>query len=417
MIAATESEHGRKGAVLRVDATTTNAPRAVVIGSLGWSLVNFRLDLMRRLQSIGYEVIALAAGIDEGVAETLRRNRIRYREVPIDRTGTNPLRDLRTLASLVSILRAEAPGLVIAYTMKPILYGCLAAQFLGVPARFALFTGLGYGFMEEAPRGRRRWVRDISVLLHQLALRRITAAFCYNSADRADIRRFRLIPARVPLHELPGSGVDTKRFTPTPVPEGVVRFLFVGRLLRSKGLEVLSEASARLKARGRAFEVQILGPTDGNPDAIEPARLKMWHAQGLATWLGQTRDVSPFLQACTVFVLPTMLREGIPRSILEAMACGRPVITTDAPGCGTSIEDGVSGFVVPQGDAAALAQAMERFIEMPELARRMGEAARAQVCRRNDVHFVNTLLLQHMGVERPHGPPTAAGALEGVPAN
>lgn len=375
------------------------APRAVLIGSLGWSLVNFRLDLMRRLQANGYEVVALAADIDPEVEATLRSHGIRSRQIPMDRTGTNPLRDLRSLLALVLTLRSEAPDLVIAYTMKPILYGCLAAQLNGIAARYALFTGLGYGFIDDNPTGRRRRVRNITVLLHRFALRRITAAFCYNSADRADIRRFRLIPERTPLHDVPGSGVDTRRFTPTPIPEGPVKFLFVGRLLNSKGLGVLAEASARLMAQGKPFEVRVLGPTDENPDAITRETLADWQSQGLLTWLGATRDVRPHLHASTVFVLPTQLREGIPRSILEAMACGRAVITTDAPGCGETINDGVSGLVVPAGDPEALAKAMARFIDEPGLAARMGEAARAEVRREYDVDRVNALLMRHMNVE------------------
>lgn len=390
------------------------APRAVLIGSLGWSLVNFRLDLMRRLQANGYEVVALAPDIDPEVAATLHKNGIRPREIPMDRTGTNPLRDLRTLLALYRVLRAEAPELVIGYTMKPLLYGCLAGQLAGVPRRYALFTGMGYGFMEAEPKGRRRRVRDISVFLHRLALRRINAAFCYNAADRADIRRLRLIPDTTPLHDIPGSGVDTRRYAPTPLPEGPVRFLFVGRLLRSKGLGVLAEAAALLKAEGKSFEVQVLGPLDDNPDALAADELEEWQSRGVLRWLGETRDVIPYLAQSTVFVLPTLLREGIPRSILEAMSCGRAVITTDSPGCGETINDGVSGLVVPRGDAEALAKSMARFIDVPGLAAQMGKAARAEVCRTYDVNRVNALLMQYMDVEAADAAPdtvlTAAGA-------
>ncbi|WP_299503526.1 glycosyltransferase family 4 protein [uncultured Roseobacter sp.] len=375
--------------------------RAIVIGSLGYSLVNFRLDLMRRFQENGYEVLALAAEIDPATAQILDRHGIRHREIPMQRTGTNPFQDLKTLRALVSELRSEKPDIVLTYTMKPIIYGSLAARIVGVGACFAMFTGLGYAFMEDAPRGRRRLVRDISIRLHRPALKRIKAAFCYNAADRRDIRRFRMIGDATPLYDVPGSGVDTVRFAPKPIPQDKMRFLFVGRLLRSKGLEVLAAAAALLRAEDLEFDVQVLGPRDSNPDAISDAQLADWQARGLLTYAGETDDVVPFLQSCGVFVLPTQLREGIPRSILEAMSCGRAVITTDAPGCGENVAHDECGLVVPRGDAASLATAMRRFIQTPELAVSMGKAARARVCLHNDVHAVNGRLMRLMGIEDP----------------
>lgn len=388
----------------------TRPRRAVVIGSLGYSLVNFRLDLMRRLQANGYAVLALAAQIDAATAAVLEAEGIAWQEIPLERTGTSPLRDLACLRAVWAVLRQQRPELVLAYTMKPILYGCLAAQLAGVPRRYALFTGLGYGFMEARPRGRRRRVRAVAVLLHRLALRRLTAAFCYNSADRADIRRFRLIPPQVPLHDVPGSGVDTARFAPAPLPAGPQQFLFAGRLLRSKGLEVLAAAARILRQKQLSFRLQVLGGADSNPDAIDPQQLARWQAEGLLTQTGFTRDVRPWLQGCSVFVLPTRLREGIPRSILEAMASGRAVITTDAPGCGETL-GGAAGLTVPQNDPEALAAAMEAFIRTPALARRMGAAARDRACRVYDVHRVNHLLMQHMGIEPAAAPGAPAAAL------
>jgi glycosyltransferase involved in cell wall biosynthesis len=375
--------------------------KVVVIGSLAWSLVNFRLDLMRRMIAMGHSVVAVAPDIDETTCSLLEAAGIVCRSVPMDRTGLNPLRDLTSMWALLNLLRDERPDVVLAYTMKPIVYGCLAARLAGVPAIHALFTGLGYAFTEDRPKGRRRAVRALVVQVHRLTLGGITAAFCYNAQERRDIRHFRLIPPQTPLHDLPGSGVDTTRFTPTPVPEGAVRFLFVGRLLRSKGLAVLAEAAALLQAQGRSVLIDVLGPQDSNPDAVDAATLDDWQARGLVRLLGATRDVAPYFRDCSVFVLPTLLREGVPRTILEAMASGRAVITSDAPGCGETIADGVTGLVVPRGDAAALAQAMARFLDDPGLARRLGAAARVQACVQHDVHRINRMLLTHMGLEIP----------------
>jgi glycosyltransferase involved in cell wall biosynthesis len=380
-----------------------SAKKVVVIGSLAWSLVNFRLDLMKRMVARGHSVVAVAPDMDPQTERSLRENGIGSRTVGMDRAGLNPIRDLRTLSGLVRLLREEAPDVVLCYTMKPIIYGGLAARLTGRKQCFALFTGLGYAFSEDRPRGRRKLLRLAVVLLHRIALQNIAGAFCYNAQEREDIRRYRLIPPSVSLVEVPGTGVDTDRFYPTAPPIAPVRFLFVGRLLRSKGIGVLAKAAARLKAEGRKFEVDVLGPFDSNPDSIDPDTLSAWEKQGLFTYLGRTEDVAPFFRNSSVFVLPTRLREGIPRTILEAMASGRAVITTDAPGCGETIVDGVSGRIVPRDDAAALADAMAEFIDNPELVIEMGRAARARVCARNDVHIVNRTLLETMSLE------TAAG--------
>lgn len=161
----------------------------------------------------------------------------------------------------------------------------------------------------------------------------------------------------------------------------------------------LGKAAEILRAQGHECDIDILGPADSNPDAIDPDLFAEWQTSGLVNWLGETRDVRPYLAKCSVFVLPTELREGVPRSILEAMSSGRAVITTDAPGCGEATQDGVSGLVFPQGDADALAQTMKKFIEDPSLAVSMGKAARDHACRTYDVHLVNSILMQHMGVE------------------
>ncbi|MCZ0960646.1 glycosyltransferase family 4 protein [Paracoccus benzoatiresistens] len=377
--------------------------KVVVIASLGWSLINFRLELLRRIQANGHDLLVLSPEIDEATATALRAERIRFVQIPMSRTGVNPVSDLVTLSAILRILLRERPDLVLPYTLKPIVYGALAGRLAGVRTT-PLFTGLGYAFNDPAPEGRRRVIRDIVVRLHRLALRKVTVAFCYNDAEERDIRAFGLVPPHARLVRVPGSGVDTRLFQASEPPTDPVRFLFVGRLLKSKGVEILVEAARLLRAGGARFELCLLGPTDSNPDAVSAETLAAWRAEGIAELPGATRDVRPWLAGASVFVLPTMLREGVPRSILEAMSTGRAVITTDAPGCGSTISDGVSGFVVPAGDVAALAAAMRRFIKAPGLITQMGRAARAEVAANNDVHDINRLILTTIGLEDPvHG--------------
>ena len=193
------------------------APRRVmVIGSLGWSLVNFRLDLMRRMRANGHHVTAVTPDLDGEIRQRLESLGIRTATVPMQRTGINPLADMATMEALRRLMRRERPDVVIPYTMKPIVYGAMAARLAGVPACYPLFTGLGYAFSDPRPRGKRRIVRDISVALHRLATGGVDLAFCYNDADRDDIRRHRMIPPDARLVGVPGSGVDTARFAPAP---------------------------------------------------------------------------------------------------------------------------------------------------------------------------------------------------------
>lgn len=377
-----------------------NRKKVVVIASLAWSLLNFRIELLRRMVANGYEVLALAPDFDATIVTALEANGIRFAKIDMDRTGTNPLNDLRSLWSIYRILRRENPDIVVPYTMKPIIYGCMAARFAGVPNRFALFTGLGYMFTDPDPKGRRRLIRTVTVWLHRVALRGVQKVFYYNTQEERDIRGMRLAPPDARLVHVPGSGVDTQLFSHSEPSSAPVKFLFVGRLLRSKGLEVLIDAVRQMRREGVHPDVSVLGPFDTNPDAIDRGEIEAWCAEGLIAYLGETRDVRPFLKDCSVMVLPTQLREGIPRTILEAMASGRAVITTDMPGCGEAIRNGETGLVCPAGDSAALAVAMRRFLDQPELVKAMGGAARAHACEVYDVHKINRLLLAEMGMEQ-----------------
>jgi glycosyltransferase involved in cell wall biosynthesis len=379
------------------------APRRLtilLIAGLAWSLVNFRLDLMRRMVANGHRVLAAAPDFDPETEAALRAAGIEPLDVPMQRTGLNPISDLQALSALRKLIRDRRPDVVVPYTMKPIIWGSLAARLEGNVRCHPLFTGLGYAFSEPQPQGKRRLVRRIAIGLHRRALRAVRLGFYYNAADLSDLRRFRMIPEEARMVAIPGTGADTDRFAPSPLPDGQPVFLFIARMLRSKGIEDLVAAARILRAEGRDFRLELLGPTDSNPDAIDTATLDGWQAGDELIWHGATRDVRPYLAGAHVLVLPTRLREGVPRTILEAMACGRAVITTDAPGCGETVGDGDGGFVVPVGDVAALAAAMRRFLDQPQLAADMGAQARIRVCANNDVHLVNRLLLTEMGLER-----------------
>jgi glycosyltransferase involved in cell wall biosynthesis len=370
--------------------------RVVVIASLAKSLTNFRLELLKAMVARGHEVTALAPDHDSEVMTTLHQIGVSYIQVPMARASLTPLKDVRTIAALYWTLRELSPDLLLTYTMKPIIFGGLAARFAGVKRRFALITGLGYVFSDEATASVRLLVRRISVLLYRLALKGAECVFVYNDADEKDIRETRMLSNRSPIVRVPGSGVDTKYFDYSEPDAGIPTFLLIARLLREKGILEYAEALRELRREFREMRAVLAGPFDSNPSSIDRLQIDRWVDEGLFRYLGELKDVRPILARSSVFVLPTYYREGIPRTILEAMAVGRPIITTDLPGCRDTVIEGENGYLVKPRNAKSLAAAMERFLKDPTLARRFGKRSREIVCAKFDVHSVNRILLRHM---------------------
>lgn len=372
--------------------------RIVVIASLTRSLVNFRLELLKAMVAAGHEVIALAPDNDEQAIARLGAIGVSFQQIPMARTGTNPLADLRTLKALYRLMRRLAPDIVLPYTMKPIIYGGLAARLAGVPRRFALFTGFGFIFSGSVTGLRATVLRRLSIGLYRSALKGCEAVFAYNDADALDIRCHRMVSATTPVIKVAGSGVDLTLFAASRPPPGPPIFLLIARLLREKGIAEFAAAARILKAKHRTARFQILGPFDPSPLSISKAEMDQWTREGAVEYLGETHDVSPYLTASTVFVLPSYYREGIPRSALEALSTGRPIITTNAPGCQETVIDGENGFRIEPRDVNALAAAQRAFLEDEELAARMGASSRRLAEERFDVHKVNRTLLESMGL-------------------
>ncbi len=370
--------------------------RVAVVASLTRSLTNFRLQLLQAMVGAGHEVIAFAPERDAEVERTLQTIGVRFVVVPMARTGINPLADLRTLFALWRHFRRLKPDIVLPYTMKPIIYGCLAGRLAGVAHRFALVTGLGYVFGDAEPTARLTLLRQLSIRLYRLALAGVERVFVYNDADAEELRRHRMIGEPSRIVPVPGTGIDLDHFAACDPPMQPVTFLLIARLLRDKGVVQFVEAARQLRARHPEIRAWLLGPFDANPAGISKSDVDGWVAEGAIDYLGETRDVRPFLAQCTVFVLPSFYREGIPRTILEAMATGRAIITTDMPGCRDTVIDGENGYIVRPRDHAGLAGAMEAFVVEPDLALRMGRRSRELARQRFDVHRVNRLLLGSM---------------------
>lgn len=372
--------------------------KILVLASLAYSLVNFRGRLLAAMIANGHEVIACAPDSDPEIEAKLASMGVAYHRMPMARTGMNPLTDIVTLGWLSAFLLRQRPQLVLAYTQKPIIYGGIASRLFGKARFFAMVSGLGHVFSEDGSRGL-PLIRRIVSALYRFALHRAEAIFVFNRDDREEMVRHRILRTNACVVQVPGSGVDLSHYAQQPVPDGPPIFLMIARLLRNKGLLEFFEAARIVRASHPQVRCRLLGPLDTNPEAIDRATIERWHGQGVIEYCGETRDVRPHLAAASIFVLPSWYREGLPRTLLEAMSVGRAVITTDMPGCREPVDDGVNGYLVAPRDGPALAQAMLHFARNPGLARDMGAAARRTAEERFAVERVNTLLLTTMGLD------------------
>lgn len=368
----------------------------LIIGGQARSLTNFRGPLLKAMRDRGVRVIAAAPNIsrDPDCVSALTKLGVEWRDVPLSRTGLNPLADLRSLAAMVRLMRKEEPTAVLGYTAKPVIFGTIAASLAQVPRRYALVTGLGYAF--TAGGGTlRKLVRAVLTSLYRAAFRRTTKAFFQNGDDAALFRELGMLPSSLPVVIVNGSGVDLRRFEPAPFPPGPLKFLLIARMLSAKGIREYAGAAQRVRQKHPEIEFHLVGGLDSNPDAIPADEVKGWHAAGHIIWHGEVPDVRPHLAAAHVYVLPSY-REGMPRSVLEAMAMGRPIITSDAPGCRETVIEGENGFLVPPHTVQPLAEAMERFVDDRGLIERMGRRSRELAELKFDVDKINAEMLCEM---------------------
>lgn len=368
----------------------------LIISSFPDSLLHFRGHLMAALIAKGLQVHVAAPGLpdDSAVRQQLQALGYVVHSLPMRRTGTNPVTDAFTMWLLWRLMRRIRPSYVLGYTIKPVIYGSLAAWLAGVPSRFALITGLGYAFQGKADA--RRFLRALVQRLYGLALRHTHKVFFQNPDDQCLFRSLGLLPMSTPSCVVNGSGVDLASFAVAPLPAGQ-HFLLIARLLGDKGVREYVMAAQRIKAVHPTVRFSLVGWIDENPDAIAQDELDAWIQAGTLDFLGRLSDVRSAIAACSVYVLPSY-REGTPRTVLEAMAMGRAVITTDAPGCRETVIDGENGFLVPIKSVDSLCDAITRFLTDPTLAARMGQRGRQLAENKYDVHKVNELMLVEMGI-------------------
>lgn len=372
--------------------------KILILSSYGGSLVRFRSDLIFELLGRGYDVTACAPDLDAEMRKPLEEQGCQFRRVHFDRTGLSLLRDSVTLVSLWKLFREEKPDLLVAYLIKSVIYGGIAARVAGVPRFTALITGLGFGFGGQGLA--RRLLTKFLARLYRTGLGGAQRVIFQNPDDR-DLFVSLEICTSQQARVVNGSGVKLETFPVTPVPDKPV-FLMIARLLVEKGVRDYVEAARRVKASHPEARFLLVGWRDSARASITAKELAEWSAEGTIEYLGRLADVRETISASQVYVLPSY-REGTPRTVLECMSMGRAIITTDAPGCRETVIEGVNGHLVPVRDPQALAEAMISFIIDSDKAHRMGVESRRLVEEKYDVRLVNQDMLRFMGLLEESG--------------
>lgn len=370
--------------------------RILVIGGSTDNLFKFRGQMLLDFQAAGHTVMTCAGEKDEPTVQWLNDNGITFDLIQqIERRGVNPIKDLQYYRELQRVIDKLKPTLVLSYTIKPVIYGTLAAKKMKVPHIAAMITGAGMTFMGEGLA--KRALRYLTSGLLRFALKHADVLIFQNQDDVALFKQIGVIKKQKVLQTC-GSGVDLDYFPPTALPSGPPVFLLIARMIPEKGVRDFAEASAIVKEKHPEAHFQIIGPYEQMRARITPEEVEHWQDDFGVEYLGYQRDVRPYLKAANVYVLPSYYREGQPRSILEAMAMGRPIITTNSVGCRETVDDNVNGLLVPPRCPKSLADAMLKLIETPGLIEQMGQASLQKARAHYDVHKVNRNIIEALGL-------------------
>jgi glycosyltransferase involved in cell wall biosynthesis len=341
--------------------------KILLFANTDWYLYNFRLALAQAMQALGHDVVLVSP--EGNYAPRLKALGLHWICFPLTRRGMNPLLEISTVVRLYSLYRKEKPDLVHQFTVKCVLYGSLACYLLGIRPVVNSVTGLGYVFNDG--NGTRRWLRGFIILFNRLVLRRTWVIF-QNPDDRAIFQENRLVdPRRVAL--IRGSGVDIQRFAPSPEPDGVVVVILPARLLWDKGVGEFVEAARQVQGDGLDARFVLVGDSDSdNPAGVPVKQIKEWQKSGVIEWWGWRDDMDAVYAQAHVVCLPSNYREGVPKTLIEAAACGRPIVASDVPGCREIVRPGENGLLIPARNIAALVASLKQLIQDSEMRHQMG---------------------------------------------
>jgi glycosyltransferase involved in cell wall biosynthesis len=359
-------------------------PRLLFVVNNPAFFLSHRLPLALAAQREGYDVHV--ATMDGDSVPRIQAHGMTHHVVPMTRSGKNPLTELTTIGALVRLFRQVRPDVVHLVTIKPVLYGGVAARLARVPGMVSAISGLGFVFVARGAKA--ALVRAVVTVLYRIALGHPNSRIVFQNGSDRDVLRGLGAVRDEQVVMIRGSGVDLSEFAVVPEPPGPVVVLMVARLLRDKGVMEFVEAARRLRGQNVNVRMLLAGGIDpGNPASVTEADVRAWQAEGVVEPLGERNDIAALYASAHIAVLPSY-REGLPRSLIEAAACGRAVVTTDVPGCRDAIEPDVTGLLVPSHDAQALAAAIARLATDTSLRQRMGAAGRALAEREFDIQDV-----------------------------
>lgn len=354
------------------------------------TVYNFRGDLIKEIVKRGYEVVV--TGPDKTDIDKIEALGARFKEIPMEKTGTSISSDLKYCEELTRFLKEEKPDITLGYTVKPVVYGAIAAKRAGGKNINCLITGGGYTFISKSVKAR---ILGLIVRnLYRIGLSNATHVIFQNKDDLEEFCEKHLV-SKKKCSYVNGSGVNTEQFKPVPIPSELT-FFMLSRLLKSKGVAEYLEAARIVKKQYGNVTFMLLGKYEYvMQDAMDKDYVESFIKDGTIERFEETDDVRPYYEMCSVYVLPSY-REGTPRTVLEAMAMGRPIITTDTQGCRETVKDGVNGFLVPVKDSNAIAEKMIWFIENPDAVQKMGEQSHQYVLEKFDVNKVNADMIRIM---------------------
>ena len=361
--------------------------KILLCSNILWTITQFRLGLIKALVENGYEVVCVADKDDFSVLSETKITEAGARFVPLlmNRKGTNPISDIKYLLKLRKILMIENPAIVINYTIKPVIYGSIAARLLHIPS-LAVTTGLGFVFNNN------NLLTRITRLLYRFSLQFPAKVFFLNNDDREIFLLNRIIRIEK-ASILPSEGIDTVYYQPITdsTKEKGFTFLLIARLLWEKGVGEYVEAARIIKTDGSFYaRFLLIGYIDSdNPGGISKTQIQQWSDEGVIEYRGTTEDIRNIISESDCIVLPSYYREGVPRTLLEAASMAKPIITTNNVGCKEVIDDGMNGFVCKSQDSIDLASVMRKMIQLtPEEREKMGQAGRIKILNQFDERAV-----------------------------
>lgn len=363
--------------------------KILIIGSYAESIINFRGHLINELISNGAQVHVAAPGLKKYLDDKIFNPYLLIHDIPMKRTGMNPMEDIVLFFRMIKLFIEIRPSHFLGYTIKPVIYGSICSFLTLVPSRSVIITGLGYIFYE----GNNYMIKKIVKLLYYLALRCSQNVIFQNIDDQCFLEKMNIITNKTKKYIINGSGVSLTYFSFSPVQLTKIKILMIGRLLKQKGVLEYISAAEIIKSLSPEVEFEIAGWIDDNPDSISNEEFENLKKSKYIKYLGKLNDVKESLIKCSIFVLPSY-REGTPRTVLEAMAIGRAIITTNAPGCRETVIHGYNGLLVEPKNVDSLVNSLKYMINNPSFIMLMGRNSRIIAEKKYDVNIITSQIIK-----------------------